>query len=216
MLDLAILGLLQEGDLHGYEIRRRLRDSLGLMANISFGSLYPALARLEAAKAVRGIEAGAASPLATGAAMGSLSGELAALRSKRTAMTRPKKSKKVYRITDAGRLLFTELLAAPATSDDARGFSLRVSLAKYLTPELRIALLQRRRTQLQDRLSEVRTAAQRNDLDIYARSVVDHAAQGVQQDIAWLDALLDAERERSRPDLTLPNPGGQTMAPVND
>ncbi len=216
MLDLAILGLLQEGDLHGYEIRRRLRDSLGLMANISFGSLYPALARLESAGAVRGIEAGTASPLATGAAMGSLSGELAALRSKRTAIARPKKSKKVYRITDAGRALFTELLAAPATSDDARGFSLRVSFAKYLTPELRVSLLQRRRTQLQDRLSEVCTAAQRNDLDIYARSVVDHTAQGVRQDIAWLDALLDAERERSRPDLTHPNPGGQTMAPVND
>ncbi len=216
MLDLAILGLLQEGDLHGYEIRRRLRDSLGLMANISFGSLYPALARLETAGAVRGIEAGTASPLATGAAMGSLSGELAALRSKRTAIARPKKSKKVYRITDAGRGLFTELLAAPATSDDARGFSLRVSFAKYLTPELRIALLQRRRTQLQDRLSEVCAATKRDDLDVYARSVVDHTAQGVRQDIAWLDALLAAERERSSTDLTNPNPGGQVMAPVND
>ena len=43
MLELAILGLLQEQELHGYEIRRRLRDELGLFANISFGSLYPAL-----------------------------------------------------------------------------------------------------------------------------------------------------------------------------
>ena len=52
MLDLAILGLLHEQELHGYEIRRRLRDELGLFANISFGSLYPALSRLESTGAV--------------------------------------------------------------------------------------------------------------------------------------------------------------------
>ena len=47
MLDMAILGLLEERDLHGYEIRRRLREHLGLLANVSFGSIYPALTRLE-------------------------------------------------------------------------------------------------------------------------------------------------------------------------
>ena len=54
VLDLAILGLLGERDRHGYEIRRLLRDELGLVANVSFGSIYPALARLErhVAKAV--------------------------------------------------------------------------------------------------------------------------------------------------------------------
>jgi DNA-binding PadR family transcriptional regulator len=39
MLDLAILGLLEERDLHGYEIRRQLREHLGLLANVSFGSI---------------------------------------------------------------------------------------------------------------------------------------------------------------------------------
>ena len=52
MLDLAILGLLGEKDRHGYEIRRLLRDELGLVTNVSFGSLYPALARLERLGAV--------------------------------------------------------------------------------------------------------------------------------------------------------------------
>ena len=56
MLELAILGLLQEQERHGYEIRRRLRDELGLFANISFGSLYPALSRLEKAQAVTVVE----------------------------------------------------------------------------------------------------------------------------------------------------------------
>ena len=45
MLDLAILGLLHDGPLHGYELKRRLAD-LGSW-RVSFGSLYPALRRLE-------------------------------------------------------------------------------------------------------------------------------------------------------------------------
>jgi DNA-binding PadR family transcriptional regulator len=56
MLELAILGLLEDQELHGYEIRKRLRDELGLFSNISFGSLYPALSRLERAGAVEATE----------------------------------------------------------------------------------------------------------------------------------------------------------------
>src|SRR3990170_482488 len=45
MLDMAILGLLREGPMHGYELRQRLVD-LGFW-RISFGSVYPALRRLD-------------------------------------------------------------------------------------------------------------------------------------------------------------------------
>jgi DNA-binding PadR family transcriptional regulator len=52
VLELAILGLLKESDLHGYELKKRLSEALGPFSTVSFGSLYPALARLEAAAAV--------------------------------------------------------------------------------------------------------------------------------------------------------------------
>ena len=107
MLDLAILGLLEERDLHGYEIRRQLREHLGLLANVSFGSIYPALTRLEKSGAVVATEgAGAESPAAAAAPApptGSLSGELAVLRARRHSPTRARRGRKVYRITDAGR-----------------------------------------------------------------------------------------------------------------
>jgi DNA-binding PadR family transcriptional regulator len=45
MLDFAILGLLMERPRHGYEIKRALAQ-LGFWT-VSFGSLYPALRRLE-------------------------------------------------------------------------------------------------------------------------------------------------------------------------
>ena len=49
MLELAILGLLKEQELHGYELKKRLVDALGPFSSVSFGSLYPALARLQRA-----------------------------------------------------------------------------------------------------------------------------------------------------------------------
>jgi DNA-binding PadR family transcriptional regulator len=46
VIDLAILGLLKEQPLHGYELKKRLTGVLGPLSSVSFGSLYPALARL--------------------------------------------------------------------------------------------------------------------------------------------------------------------------
>ena len=127
MLDMAILGLLEERDLHGYEIRRRLREHLGLLANVSIGSIYPALTRLEKSGAVVAVEGSTseAAPTATAPPTGSLSGELAVLRARRHSPTRSRRGRKVYSITDAGRQLFAELLTGGGAADDARSFGLR-------------------------------------------------------------------------------------------
>jgi len=52
VLELAILGLLKEQPLHGYELKKRLGDTLGFLWGVSYGSLYPALRRLERAGAI--------------------------------------------------------------------------------------------------------------------------------------------------------------------
>lgn len=194
MLDLAILGLLAEQELHGYEIRRRLRDELGLFANISFGSLYPALSRLEAAGAVVATTAptaGVAIP-----ATGSLGGERAALRARRTAAGRSsKRSRKVYRITDAGLALFERLLEDDAAgTDDARSFGLRLAFARHLAPQARLRLLERRRAQLVRRLATDRARAAGTSLDVYARSLAEHSTEATEHDISWLDQLIESER----------------------
>src|SRR5262245_10467652 len=50
VLELAVLGLLQESPMHGYELRKQLTTKLGaIRAAISYGSLYPTLRRLETA-----------------------------------------------------------------------------------------------------------------------------------------------------------------------
>ncbi len=196
MLDMAILGLLEERDLHGYEIRRQLREHLGLLANVSFGSIYPALTRLEKSGAVVATEGGVPghrrASVTAAPPTGSLSGELAVLRARRHSPTRARRGRKVYRITDSGRELFAELLAGGGAADDARSFSLRLAFARHLAPQARLALLERRRAQLVQRLGEGDEA--RADLDVYARSVVQHTADGVARDISWLDTLIASER----------------------
>jgi DNA-binding PadR family transcriptional regulator len=197
MLELAILGLLEDQELHGYEIRKRLREELGLFSPVSFGSLYPALSRLERSGAVVSAEVPGADGLSV-PMTGSLSGERAALRTRRGA-GRGRRGRKVYRITAEGRRQFAALLDDERdVGDDARSFGLRLAFARYLPPQARLRLLERRRAQLLRHLDDVRQATAAGDrLDPYARSVVEHAAESTERDISWLDRLIDAERSRS-------------------
>jgi DNA-binding PadR family transcriptional regulator len=196
MLELAILGLLKEQELHGYELKKRLVDTMGVGTGVSFGSLYPALARLEAADAVKAVEANDVSALIPGT--GSLGGELAAFRA-RKAGTRGSRGKKVYGITERGERLFAELLIADsASSDDERLFHLRLAFARYLPPDARLGLLERRRAHLLDRLART-SGAIRNGwerFDAYTRSLIEHGNETTQRDISWLDRLIAGERER--------------------
>src|SRR5436305_13744428 len=196
LLELAILGLLKEQELHGYELKKRLAEALGHPSGVSFGSLYPALGRLEAAGAVKAVEAatqpGQAIPMT-----GSLGGELAAFRARRAA-TKGSRGKKGYGLTERGERLFEELLAAESSSnDDDRVFNLKLAFARYLPPEDRLGLLERRRAQLVERLAKARTIirASRQRLDTYTRSLMEHGTETTERDISWLDRLIATEKQ---------------------
>ena len=185
-----------ESDLHGYEIRRQLRENLGLLANVSFGSIYPALTRLEKAGAVVAVEGDRRTTLRASPSPPRPPDRSAAswpcCGRDGTPHTRARRGRKAYRITDHGRQLFAELLSGGGTADDARSFSLRLAFARHLAPQARLALLERRRAQLVQRLAEADEA--RDDLDVYARTVVQHTADVLARDINWLDTLIASER----------------------
>ncbi|MGH9154277.1 MAG: helix-turn-helix transcriptional regulator [Acidimicrobiales bacterium] len=196
MLELAILGVLKEQELHGYQLKKRLAERLGALSSVSFGSLYPALRRLETAGAVRTIEPtrAAASHIPM---TGALTGELAAFRAGRS-VERSGRTKKVYALTPRGEELFAELLAADTGSgDDDRGFGLRLAFARYLPADARLGLLERRRAHLVERLAKARSSIRtsRERLDAYARSLLEHGTEATERDISWLDRLIAAERQ---------------------
>src|ERR1700735_4443460 len=114
VLELAVLGLLKGQDMHGYELKRRLAAVFGLATAVSFGSLYPALARLEAAQAVHMVPSPPLPP-----ADASFVGD-----------RRASRRRKVYGITPLGAQMFVELLANSQNSgDDERSFNLRLAFA---------------------------------------------------------------------------------------
>ena len=43
VLELAVLGLLHDSPMHGYELRKQLNALLGWGRSLSYGSLYPCL-----------------------------------------------------------------------------------------------------------------------------------------------------------------------------
>jgi DNA-binding PadR family transcriptional regulator len=218
MLELPILGLLQEEPLHGYELKKRLDETLGLWG-VSFGSLYPALNRLEREGAIEAIEPseGAHRPLFP--TTGSLAGEAAAARRRRVVVSR--RRRKAYRITALGRARFEELLESDATpgADDERAFAVKLAFCRYLPRETRLAILERRRSQLAERLERAQRVlrAQREHRrpdDPYARSLVEHGTRTAAHDLEWVDELIAAERAAAAPERASagpPSSGGNTL-----
>ena len=193
MIDLAILGLLTEQELHGYELKKRLGELLSSRASISFGSLYPALARLEAQGCVKAVEQRTSVPSAP--MTGSLAGELAAFKARVRESGLVKgtgRGKKVYGITDVGRARLVELLSDPDVSDD-RAFTLRVAFARHLGPEARLELFERRRTELLSRRDALAQRQPRRP-DRYTRALIEHETSTAERDLEWVDSLIAAER----------------------
>jgi len=192
MLELAVLGLLAEQPRHGYELKKRLSETLGPLWGISFGSLYPALRRLERGGEIEEVDEDAGTAAAAGfVPTGSLTGDLAAARQRRR--VRPtRRTRKAYRITERGRALFAELLT-DESGDDERAFALKLSFCRYLEPDARLAFLERRRAQLTQRLAAERKPATRA-IDRYTRALLEHRATSTQHDLEWIDQLIAQER----------------------
>lgn len=174
MLELAILGLLKERPMHGYQLSRELGESLGGFWRVSYGSLYPSLRRLEREGAVETVQSGE---------------------------ERGGRRKNVYRTTEKGEKLFFELLQeAPHdnSTEDTR-FRVRLAFFKYLPPETRIRLLERRRASLEDRLSTIKDSLRvtRERVDDYTLALMEHGRSATESDIAWLEGLIQAERHRT-------------------
>ena len=199
MIDLAILGLLTEQELHGYELKKRLGELLSSRASVSFGSLYPALARLEKQGCVKAVEERTTVPAAP--MSGSLAGELAAFRARVRESGIGKatgRGKKVYGITERGRERLLELLSDPDVSDD-RAFTLRVAFAPLLAEPARLELFERRRTELLSRRDDLRRRERgRTRTHAYLGALLDRDAENLAHDLAWLDRLIAAERQAAQ------------------
>ncbi|MFG2059083.1 PadR family transcriptional regulator [Micromonospora sp. NPDC048930] len=173
MLELAILGFLGEGPLHGYELKSRITRLAGYARPVSDGSLYPAINRLERA----GLVSRQREPGAAAAPRHTLS------------------------LTDAGRAELLRRLREPAeldVTDQNRFFTLLAFLGQLADPAAQAAVLERRLAFLDQPASffyageRPQRAAEQDDL--FRRGMLVMAREISRAERSWLRAAIDELR----------------------
>jgi DNA-binding PadR family transcriptional regulator len=180
VLELAVLGLLHETPMHGYELRKRLNTVLGAFRAFSYGSLYPCLKELLR----QGLIAEDVQPGPVKSATAKpLSG---------------RKSKIVYRLTAEGKERLQDLLgqAGPAAWEDD-GFGVHFAFFGLTRADIRLRILEGRRSRLEERLDSVRGAMSRTRerLDRYTLELQQHGLESVEREVRWLNELIASERQ---------------------
>jgi DNA-binding PadR family transcriptional regulator len=174
VLELAILGLLHSAPMHGYELRKRLNEMLGLMRPFSYGSLYPCLKTLADRGAITASDA--------------------------TDDGSARRAKIVYRLTPAGTAELEQLLgeAGPASWED-ENFDVRFALFAQTDVETRLRVLEGRRARMAERLDLVLGAINRGGpTDTYTQELQRHTLEQVQREVRWLEDLIEVERGSRR------------------
>ena len=187
MLELAVLGLLHESPLHGYELRQRLKSTLGTFRAFSYGSLYPTLRRMYEAGYIAQDEPDtdvvAGAPPLTG-----------------------RRGKIVYKLTADGKEKLQELLAeAGPSSWEDETFGVHFAFFAQTDPEVRVRILEGRRNRLEERREGVRAslARTRARVDKYTLQLQEHGLDGVEREVRWLTELIETERQ-NRPTSNTP------------
>ena len=186
VLELAVLGLLHDTPMHGYELRKRLNALLGAFRAFGYGSLYPCLKDLLAQGLIAQEQPSVVGPPLAG-----------------------RRSKIVYRLTAEGKERLQQLLAEPgpaAWEDD--GFGVRFAFFGQTRADIRLRILEGRRTRLEERLDGVRAAMARTRerLDSYTLELHRHGLESVEREVRWLNELIASERQSGASEQ---QPGGE-------
>ena len=190
VLELAVLGLLHEAPMHGYELRKRVNAQFGWGRVLSFGSLYPCLKAM-LRKGLIDAESDA------GAANGH-------------------RKRIVYTITAEGKDHFAEAMheAGPSAWDDDT-FGVRFSFFGRTDPATRLRILEGRRARMEERLAGVRAAMSRTAerVDAYTLELQRHGLESAEREVRWLNELIDGERRQLAPPGEAPRPAAPLAGP---
>ena len=172
MIEFAILGLLHEAPMHGYELRKRLASRLGTFQAFSYGSLYPALRRLLRAGLIAEEE---------------------------TAWGR--RAKRVYKLTAEGKERFATLVTegGPDAWDDD-GFGVHLAFFSRTPAEARMRILEGRRRRVEERREGLRATLARagEQIDRYTRELHRMGLESSEREVRWLNELIEHERAEAR------------------
>lgn len=195
MLELAILGILQESPMHGYELRKQLDAKLGaIRAAISYGTLYPTLRRLQNEGWI------------------AVAGESSASTDEIPPMT-SRRGRVVYKITAEGKERFQDLLAqAGRETYEDPGFGVHFAFFARTDRATRLRILEGRRRRVEERREGLREVLARaaERLDAYTLELQRHGLEAAEREVRWLEELIANERSGRQPNQTASHPDGPT------
>ncbi len=169
--------------MHGYELRKRLNLMLGWGRVLSYGSLYPTLKKM-----LRG-----------------------ALIEEATTTLTPvtRRPRIVYQLTESGQREFERLMTevGPTAWEDDN-FDIRFAFFSRTDMEIRLRVLEGRRTRLQERLDRVQgqLSMTQKEVDRYAVELQRHGVESVEREVRWLSDLINAERSGNPSTTSSSNP----------
>ncbi len=173
MIEMAILGLLKDRAMHGYELKKELTAQLGQFWQVSYGSLYPTVRRLERNGAVEKVYSA-------------------------QDITR---RKNIYRITAVGEKVFESRLSEhSAVMDDTR-FGVKLAFFRYISTAERVELLERRRAYLTEMVADLKDKLKsyKERIDDYTYRLMEHRVDTTRADIEWIDRLIAEEKLNLNP-----------------
>ncbi len=174
VLKLAVLGLLHDSPLHGYELRKRLSSVLGPFRVLSYGTLYPCLKNLSDHHWITESGTGQSDP--------------------------GRRARIVYELTAAGKEHFSSLVGdCGPTSWEDESFGVRFAFFGRTKQDVRLRILEGRRSRLEERLDSISTAVNRSRerADQYTVELHQHGLESVQREVRWLNELISHERQTS-------------------
>jgi DNA-binding PadR family transcriptional regulator len=170
-LEFALLGLLSESPLHGYELRKRLVAIFGPFRALSFSVLYPQLKRMVIAETIEAKEIGVTS----------------------------KRTRIVYTITKKGQKRFAELNGS-VTADtwEDEGFGVRFAFFTPTTTMNRVRILEGRLSRLQDKAKTMRTELESHPagIDKYLEEWRRFSLESLEREITWLEGMIKNEGKK--------------------
>jgi DNA-binding PadR family transcriptional regulator len=188
VLEFAILGLLHEAPMHGYVLRKRLHETLGMFRTFSYGSLYPTLRRLQRAGLI--VEEPAEPAVSEPGA-----------RSSQSRSGWGRRARRVYKLTAEGKERFAELLAdaGPQTWDD-EGFGVHLAFFSRTPADVRVRILEGRRRRVEERREGLRAAMARAEekIDRYTRELHQLGLESSEREVRWLNELIAHEQAEQR------------------
>jgi DNA-binding PadR family transcriptional regulator len=167
---LFVLGVLNEQDTHGYEIKEIARAwNLDKWADIGYGSIYHALGALEDEELIQEV---------------------------RVEQEGGRPPRSVYRITDRGRQAFLQLLRETSRYGYQRKHPINLALTfiAHLPPEERVSLLEERLRRLEDahqRVTEQREKLRHLEAEApWVIATLNHDLGHLEFEIDWTRDLL--------------------------